>query len=250
MVKKTFLAAIFATLMLVVPAQASLDIDGTPFNLEWDGDYTNGDMTAAGFNSINWSSSFFGNNWIIGEPGTGWGHAAAGWLTFTGNPGGWIGNNSTAAYSKAGGWTAVASFVTYDYAQTNDVLSVNDDTNNIKVRFVQGGIGLVDPAGGSTDMAVVDTAYPGIHTFRVVRQPGSATVELYYDDMTLGNHVAQITPVGSGVDGLNSVWMPGATAFESSWDYFGMHDGATVPEPATMLVLAIGGGLVLLGRRR
>ena len=103
-------------------------------------------------------------------------------------------------------------------------------------------------AGVPQDTYAVDVTVE--HTFQIVRDTG--VFKAYVDGteaLTLG--VAE----GIGLDGNPGGWFFGACSSASSsvsyWKLWQLEDGVNIiPEPATLAVLAIGGVLALLRRRR
>ena len=261
MLKKALLAAVLAVSLLVVPAWASLDFDGTP----WAGEFT-GD----GWPTVR-DPTFMTDPWFLPvECNWYWNRDAKftvpggfpGWLYAQGNPAyfTWIPisrfEKETPELTKAGGWTVEWAVVGISPPRPEDaiiftvdgVVRLQDDSGKVSVNYdsLTNTVSISDDAAGTPrDYASVDPTLE--HTYRLVRQPGSSTVELYIDN-DFSSPAAQVTlGDGSFVGRFNAMCN---SNYDASWDFWRYHTGATIPEPATMLVLAIGVGLALLRRRR
>ncbi len=253
------LIAVFAVLVMVGSASASFDVDGTPWDVEWD---DGNDPTAQGWNATVLSGLQL--NTRIGGGGVG---ATPGWLTAAGSAGGHVVKNPVTTNTKAAGWTAEWRMFThagFEQGLVTDVIAFNDDTNMIRIDYdastdtVVLRDGMPPSAGGTSDNVSIvlhdGSSTEVVHVYRLVREAGSDTVELYIDN-DFSSPAAQITlvPIAlphADAGNLNSVlW--GKSLLESSWDYFRFHSGATttIPEPASLALIGLG-GLMILGRRR
>ena len=263
MLKKSLLTVTLAVLFLAAPAMAGTivgtDVDGTPWDYSFDGtDLPDG--TAGEFTNIAMNSAQYNDNYDI----SGGGHVS-GWLTSNGNPGGSYGlpnviidpgppsvSQVYPALTKAGGWTLVWNFVHYNNLTKTDVFAIHDDVGGVQIDFAPNLVTIRDGLGAGTASIAVDMSGLTFHTFRVVRQAGSATVELYVDENIAGG--VSITPTVAAwpaADGGNVNYLAlQSSIFEASMDWVGLHGGATVPEPATMFVLALGGLAALIRRKR
>ena len=254
MLKKTLFTAMFAVLFLAAPAMAA-DWDGTPWDREWDCTGGPPELEAAGFTHYNsWNSGRFNDNYNLAVA------HVTGWVTGNGNGGGGIGIEwPYYGLTKAAGWTVEWKVVTANYQDMGNILVINDDSHMARIRYNVDEVTLADGypvAGGGTGgvSTYVDLTGLSEHTFRLVRQPGSDTIELYIDwDLS---YALQITPFFvinpiyadesnlNSVSGFDSLW-------EASWDFLRLHSGATItPEPVTLLVLALGGLAALVRRKR
>ena len=93
---------------------------------------------------------------------------------------------------------------------------------------------LIGVDGNTQSVTVpVDLDNRADHTYRLVRQPDSLTVELYIDNDPVA--VASITPWPAADHGdaaqLNRVRFA-HSRLNAAWDFFRYHRGATVPRPA------------------
>ena len=159
-------------------------------------------------------------------------------LRWHGNAGGGLSTGTAGTYkknTKAGGWViewATNRVATGGDATRETVVLIDDDTNMIRVQFDAdpadgGGVTLLDgmpaAAGGSVRFAY--DVNSGYHVFRLQRKKGSATVELYVDDVLAGS----ITPVAAAMPwadatNLNNVYW-GNSRWEQDFDYFRMGAG-------------------------
>ena len=186
--------------------------DGLPWEQGWTGD------SNSGFWSPNYPAGFFRAN---GNPG-GQGEKAFG--------------RPLAGYGKAGGWTVEWALRAMPEQNVQpffpqDTVFFNDDTNILIVRYTKKSVILKGhtEANAVAEYALKLDAY---HIYRLVRRPGSKTVELYVDNNA--KPVLSITPAAAvpPASNLNSVrWCN--SAFASVWDFFRYHKGATVPTGAS-----------------
>lgn len=233
------------------PALATLDFDGTPWVLEYDGVGlpTGG---ATNFDAISMNSSQYNPN----DKFTG-GDAFPGWLTANGNPGGMFGKNTYTGLTKSTGWTFEWKSVSNGGAQvTSNVHQINDNDSLLRIDYGANQITLRDgypgsAGGGMTSTAALNLAGGAEHTFRLVRQAGSSTVELYVDG-NFTTPAAQITPfsyaqgfnnVVADSGNLNSMHL-GNSLYENAYDFVRLHGGstpvATVPPPSTAAAWQVG----------
>ena len=214
---------------------ATPDIDGTPWDLSFDGiDLPTLPPEPGGFVNIAMNSSQYNADYNIGL-----GHLL-GWLTSNGNPGGSYGvAHPTVTLQKALGWTVEWNFVTYNTQTIQSVFAFNDDSHMIRIDYAPNTVTLRDgypEAGGGTGSvsATVDMSDISVaHTFRLVRQPDSDTIELYIDN-DFSSPAAQITPffvvnpIYADESNLNSIHLQ-SSIYEMSLDWIGLHAGATPP---------------------
>ena len=154
-----------------------------------------------------------------------------GFLLAVGNPGGGF-NKVLAGYTKAHGWTlewALKAINLHQLPSAQDVVAFNDDTSVLSIRYARDSVTLKDhlkDTGASVALNLED-----YHIYRLVRQPGSATVELYIDNhpkAALSITPAALAPPFADAGNLDSVgW--GNSLFQARWDFFRYHSGATVP---------------------
>lgn len=241
-----------AILTATAPAWATLDVDGTPWTLEYDGVGlpTGG---SGNFDNIAMNSSQYNSNdkFTVGDQ-------FPGWLTANGNPGGTFGKPYPyAGLNRASGWTFEWKSASIAGTQVlSNVHEINDSDSMLRIDYGANQITLRDGypgsgGGGMTSVASVNLAGQAEHTFRLTRQPNSPTVELYID----GNYAtpaAQVTPF-SYADGfnpaladatnLNSMYL-GNSAYENAYDFVRMHGGATPvatpPPPSTAAPWSVG----------
>jgi hypothetical protein len=267
MLKNTLLAATFVVLAMGAPAVAgwdeTLDWDGTawiqPDAFEGDG-LPHWSVAQGSPEPDGWTlsgSTYFQANTLLGNPApTG---DDPGFMTATGNANASF--NKTHGLTKAGGWTfmiRVAAHPTATAQPLYEILRFRDgaggsqialglDVKNAKVR-------LWDRWNNTpiddTTLTLSDGSAPAeFHDYRLVRQPGSSTVELYIDEQT--EIAAQITP-GSVTGSIQKTELIAWSNFEASYDFWGYHAGATgptpAPAPATLALLGLG-ALSLLRRR-
>ena len=273
MQKETLLAAMFAVFAVVVcPAWASFDpVDrATPWDYEWDCDTPGaapgqGDAVAAaaaggwlwespGWGRIGWNSKF--------TPGT---QVIHGWITAQGNPGSeiYIYRPGTNIITKASGWTVEWRMEGHKFGETDsNVALMRDEVNYFGFDYARTAASLtvtmkdLHEGGGSSSVVLTSGggANPGYnyHIYRLVRCAGSNTVELYVDN-NFSSPAAQLTPIDYNPGDLGASYLSFANSkYEAAWDFFGVHRKAVafVPEPATLLVVGVGGILTLLARRR
>ena len=238
MLKKNLSTVFVAVLILALPAMAGTlatpDIDGTPWDLSFDGQDVPTLPPAGGFTPFNMTSSTHRANYNIATSSD-----MDGYLTSNGNPGGSYGvAYPTTTLQKALGWTVEWNWVIYNTQTVDNVMAFNDDSHMIRVNFAPNTVELEDGypiAGGGTGSVstTVDMSGLTFHTFRVVRQPNSDTIEMYIDnDFTAP--ALQITPffvsnpIYADETNLNSMQLQ-PSVFEASLDWIGLHDGATPP---------------------
>jgi hypothetical protein len=260
MLKKAFLSAMIVTLMLVIPVQASLDpVDGvTPWVKEFDGvghPTTDWGWAMTGSNYHQYNSRLGDGNPVGGTPG---------WMIATGNPGNYWSNVDNGV-SQAAGWT-FEYVKSSNYGQTGLIEEARihdgswislgwdadpDGDNNTDDGYVQIWDRYWNVPLASAPLTIWDGSALGNEiTYRLVRQPGSATVELYINN-DFSSPYLQLAPLAvGGGSGSYGIQVVGNSVNEGNVSSFAYHYGATIPEPATMLVLAIGAGLALLSRRR
>ena len=247
MLKKSFLTAMLAVLILGGPALAgelaTTDIDGTPWGWSFDGeDLPTLPPQPGGFVNIAMNSAQYNDNYNIADS-----THTAGYLTSNGNPGGSYGlpniiiNPGPPSVSqvypglqKSTGWTLEWNFVNYNTTTVTDVFAIHDDVGGVQIDFAPNLVTIRDGLGSDSDSIAVDMSGLTFHTFRVVRIPDSLTVELYVDN-DWGNP-ASVTPTVAAwpaADGGNVNYLAlQSSPFEASLDWVGLHTGAT---PATNL---------------
>ena len=193
---------------------------GAPKGEKWDVEFTGDDLPVDA--KQGWTGSANAGQFSPNYP--------PGFLLANGNPGGGF-NRPLAGYTKAAGWTVEwamgvkAHWLTPGQLPSpQDVVVFNDDTSSLSVRYTKDSVILKDHTGANAATLALD--FTGYHIYRLVRQPGSKTVELYVDNNA--KPVLSITPAASNAGNLNSVgW--GNSLFQAMWDFFRFHIGATVP---------------------
>ena len=247
MLKKTLLTAMIAVLFLAVPARAGLDWDGTPWDEEFDGtgDPTAQGWTMSGSTNYDWNTKHGDGNPIGGTPG---------WLHANGNVGSTV-KVVPSNLTEAAGWTVEWRFFPADLGSpqpaTNYVVLIIDNSRRAFVNYDQsaGTVTLWDPEGVGTVTVALDLTGNVERTYRLVKQPASATVDLYID--WGASPAASLALAYKSSTPLNTLLSFAESDLEASWDFWRVHSGATgVPEPATMLVLALGGLAALVRRKR
>ena len=204
----------------------------------WDVEFTGkGDPRDVGFKGHGINSSTtnlydkFTNNDVL-----------PGWMTASGNPGGRFYREPEDRLTKAAGWTAEWRLAVERVGQ-GLALNFNDDTSLVKVIYdapantVTLEDYLIGLDGNSESVSVsVELGDRAVHIYRVVRQPGSPTVEFYIDNAT--EAAASIAPWPAADHGdaaqLQRVVFA-HSALNAAWDYFRYHSSATTPAavPAT-----------------
>ncbi len=160
-----------------------------------------------------------------------------GWMTANGNPGGYFYKEGEDSNTRAGGWTAQWRLAVENSGR-GLALNFNDDTSLVKVLYDEPANTvtledyLVGLEGNTQSVNVsVDLDHRTVHTYRLVRQPDSPTVELYIDNDPVA--VASITPWRAADHGdaaqLKRV-MFAHSGLNAAWDFFRYHRGATVPK--------------------
>ena len=224
--KKIFIAALTAQAVVACCSGQS------QVNELWDMQFNgNGDPRDVGFTGHSANSSAFNRydkftNFDV----------MPGWMTASGNPGGYFDVDPEDRNTRAGGWTAEWRLAVQEN-QRGLALNFNDDTGLVKVMYDEPAntitledylIGLEGNTQSVT--APVDLDNRAEHTYRLVRQPGSPTVELYIDNDPVA--AASITPWPAADHGdaaqLNRVIFA-HSALNAAWDFFRYHRGATVP---------------------
>jgi hypothetical protein len=161
-----------------------------------------------------------------------------GWMTANGNPGGYFYKEREERNTKASGWTAEWRLAV-ESSRPGLALNFNDDTSLVQVIYnepantVTLADGLIALEGNDESLHVpVELDKRAEHTYRLVRQPGSPTVELYIDNDPVA--VASISPWRAADHGeaaqLNRVTFA-HSSLNAAWDFFRYHRGATIPQP-------------------
>ena len=190
----------------------------------WDLDFSgsgNPDLVLTESTGIN-SSTYIFDSRFTAPRGT-----VPGWLTVSGNPGGLLRKDFT-SNTKAGGWTAEWGLKGHPAAvlPSTNVVQFADDTNLINIRYQENQVQLFGAAGRSSAPVNLDVRQN--HTYRLVRQPSSSTVELYIDNNT--SPAVALTPDLGG--NLNRI-VAGPSHFESAFDFIRYKSGASLPSPPT-----------------
>ena len=154
-----------------------------------------------------------------------------GFLLAVGNPGGSF-HRPLTGYTKAAGWTVewgIKACNLHQLPAPLDLVGFTDDTNALTLRYTKNSVILKDhlPDSGTA----LDLKLDDYYLYRLVRQPGSATVELYIDNRpqpALGFAPAACDLPDCDANNLNRVrW--GNSVFQARWDFFRYHKGATIP---------------------
>ena len=154
-----------------------------------------------------------------------------GFLLAVGNPGADF-HRSLTGCTKAAGWTVewgMKAETLHQLPAPLDLVSFRDDTNALALRYTKTSVTLKDhlPDSGAT----LDLKLDEYHLYRLVRQPGSDTVELYIDNRpepALAFAPAACELPDCDANNMNRVlW--GNSVFQARWDFFRYHKGATTP---------------------
>ena len=154
-----------------------------------------------------------------------------GFLLAVGNPGGEF-HRPVSGCTKATGWTVewgMKAETLHQLPAPLDLVSFRDDTNAVALRYTKTSVTLKDhlPDSGAT----LDLKLDEYHLYRLVRQPGSDTVELYIDNRpepALAFAPAACELPHCNVNNINRVqW--GNSVFQARWNFFRYHKGATIP---------------------
>ena len=162
-----------------------------------------------------------------------------GWMTANGNPHGYFYRDPEKRNTRADGWTAEWRLSVARSGQGR-ALNFNDDTSLVKVIYdapantVTLEDHLIGLDGNMESVSVSTTLGElAVHTYRLVRQPDSPTVELYIDNDPVA--VASITPWPAADHGdaaqLQRVRFAHSN-LNAAWDFFRYHSGATIQKPA------------------
>lgn len=164
-----------------------------------------------------------------------------GWVTGTGNAGGYWSMDLPKVLTTAKGWTIEwamqaandnprplidriiqiqddVSRIQVGYDTKNNRVVIGDDSTN---RTVAASVKLFDGTGNQTAI---------LHIYRLVRQPGSKTVELYIDD-ELEHPALQLEVSGRPGSSRGAITKIFDSGFESAWDFWRARAGATVSRP-------------------
>ena len=203
-------------------ADSALSVSSrAPANEMWDLEFTgDGDPTTVGFKSKNLNSTTFGFD------------TPRGFLKANGNPGGRF-YKSVSTNTRASGWTVEWAFKAQNLDQLPSLLEIvafNDDTSLLGVCVTVDGIELKDNI--KADARAVSMDLEAYHVYRLVKKPGSRSVELYIDNNPKPalRIIPSVAPA-SLRNNLESVsW--GNSLFQARWDFFRYHKGATIPTAA------------------
>ncbi len=226
MLKKTLLTAMIAVLILAVPAMAGVDLDGTPWDEEFDGtgDPTAQGWTMSGSTNYDWNTKHGDGNPIGGTPG---------WLHANGNVGSTV-KVVPSNLTEAAGWTVEWRFFPADLGSPqpaiNYVVLIIDPARRAFVDYDQsaGTVTLWDPEGVGTVTVALDLTGNVERTYRLVKQPASATVDLYIDN-DFSSPAASLALAYKSSTPLNTLLSFAESDLEASWDFWRVHSGATPP---------------------
>ncbi len=223
--------------MLVFPA-AGKTVDET-----WDVEFNGvGDPAGAGW-------THHGNHYHSLNARFGLPNLVPGWVTGSGNKGGYWSVPLPSVLTSAKGWSlewAMAaanntpmplmdrviqlqddvSLIQIGYDATNNLVVLSDDLTN---KNVTASVKLYDGAGNENAIR---------HTYRLVRKPGSKTVELYIDN-DFSKPALQIAVSGQPESPRGAITKIFESGFESAWDYWRVKAGAALPKPRQKPVLSI-----------
>ena len=155
-----------------------------------------------------------------------------GFLLTNGNPGGSF-KRPLSGYTKVTGWTLEWGLTAKNLQQlpsTQTVVTFSDDASVLRIDCSKDSMIVMDHTGKPLSRLALQL--DEYHIYRLVRRPGSKTVELYIDNKSKPSlSVTPAAPPAVGAGNLNSVWW-GNSLFQGVWDYFRYHKGAAIPNSA------------------
>ena len=230
------------------PTTTAQGFDSALASTPWDKEWFRGDPRDFGFpaeganccSSAQWRFDEVNNTEVIG------------FMQSVGN-GGTGFRSDTVGFTKASGWVFEWGFESLSATQPppnhtpSGMTTFRDDESVLNFFMENGGTVRLDSTpvdGDASRTASFSLDFDAAHIYRLQRDPGSDTVELLVDGAMRASVLA---PEAIGFD--HNFMRFGDTFNEGFWDFVRLHDRSTIPEPATIGLLGLG-GVALLRRRR